>query len=107
MLSDDERALFTEAKAAYESLQPVPCTQCDYCMPCSSGVDIPGNFEIYNGYYKFGNKPGAIWRYNKQMVEEKRASACTQCNECFDDLHDWKPVGCSQWDGDPVAPFVR
>ena len=33
--------------------------------------------------------------------------ACTQCNECFDDLRDWKPVGCPQWDGDAVAPFLR
>lgn len=32
---------------------------------------------------------------------------CTQCNACFKDLEKWQPVGCSQWDDDPVAAFIR
>lgn len=84
MLTPDERALFEKAQETYEKLQPVPCTQCQYCMPCSFGVDIPGNFTIYNDLYKFGNKGAATWQYNSGMDEEKRASACTECLECLE-----------------------
>jgi len=83
MLSDEERALFRDAKNAYESLHPVPCTQCRYCMPCPHGVDIPGNFDIFNTYYKFGNREEAVARYNRHMPEAARASACIRCNECL------------------------
>ncbi|MFW6313548.1 MAG: aldo/keto reductase [Spirochaetota bacterium] len=83
MLSDAERKLFPRAKKAYESLHPVPCTQCNYCMPCPHGVDIPGNFDIFNTYYKFGDRDQAVSRYNQQMTEDKRASACVRCDECL------------------------
>jgi uncharacterized protein len=83
MLTDAERKLFPKAKKAYESLQPVPCTQCNYCMPCPHGVDIPGNFAIFNEYYKFGDRDQAVSRYNRQMSEDKRASACVRCDECL------------------------
>jgi len=83
MLTDAERKLFPKAKKAYESLQPVPCTQCNYCMPCPHGVDIPGNFAIFNEYYKFGDRDAALSRHNKQMPEDKRASACVRCDECL------------------------
>lgn len=83
MLSDAERKLFPKAKKAYESLQPVPCTQCNYCMPCPYGVDIPGNFDIFNTYYKFGDRDQAVARYNRHMPEDARASVCTRCEECL------------------------
>lgn len=83
MLTDKERKLFPRAKKAYESMQPVPCTQCNYCMPCPYGVDIPGNFAIFNDYYKFADREKALMQYNKFMPEENRASACTRCEECI------------------------
>ncbi|MFW5689434.1 MAG: aldo/keto reductase [Spirochaetota bacterium] len=83
MLTDSERALFPRARKAYESLQPVPCTQCNYCMPCPHGVDIPGNFAIMNDYYKYADRDQAVARYNRFMPEEARATACIRCNECL------------------------
>ena len=32
---------------------------------------------------------------------------CTECNACFKDLEKCQPVGCTQWDDDPVARFLR
>jgi uncharacterized protein len=81
-LAEPERALFKTAKKLYESLRPVPCTTCGYCMPCPHGVDIPGNFTILNDRHMFNNEGAAIWRYNTGMDEEHRASACVECGEC-------------------------
>jgi predicted aldo/keto reductase-like oxidoreductase len=47
-LSDVERALYLEAKAAYDGLKPIPCTQCKYCLPCFNGVDVFRNLQLYN-----------------------------------------------------------
>jgi hypothetical protein len=35
----------------------VECVQCDHCMPCGYGVDIPGNFAVYNQLLSEGNIP--------------------------------------------------
>ncbi|MBI9100732.1 MAG: aldo/keto reductase, partial [Spirochaetaceae bacterium] len=47
-LSPKEKELYDQAADAYRALSPVPCTTCRYCMPCPFGVDIPGNFDLYN-----------------------------------------------------------
>jgi len=48
-----EREVLTKVKAAYESVKNIPCTGCEYCLPCPSGVDIPGVFSKYNDGYMF------------------------------------------------------
>ena len=82
-LSEAERAAFREVKRRYESLRPVPCTTCGYCMPCPHGVDIPGNFTILNDRHMYDQERMARMEYNKGMPEEKRASACVECGECL------------------------
>ena len=47
-LSKEELALYDRVREAYEALCPVPCTDCKYCLPCPSGVNIPRVFDIYN-----------------------------------------------------------
>ena len=40
--------LIAELQQKYRERAAIPCTKCNYCMPCPNGVDIPANFEIYN-----------------------------------------------------------
>ena len=35
------------------------CTGCRYCMPCPFGIDIPGNFKLWNEYGMLGLKDTA------------------------------------------------
>lgn len=57
------------------------CTDCRYCMPCPFGVNIPGNFSIWNTYHMYGDKGGARGRYNR-LKEEERGSNCQNCGQC-------------------------
>jgi predicted aldo/keto reductase-like oxidoreductase len=83
-LSDAEMALFTEARVSYEALSPIPCTDCKYCLPCPSGVNIPRVFEIYNDLMMYGDKRRATMVYEMFMKPEERADLCTECGECLD-----------------------
>jgi len=58
----------------------VPCTACGYCQPCPYGVDIPGNFGIYNEYRIYGLRPHAVRAYAGQSG---RAALCTECGACL------------------------
>lgn len=83
MLNKEDLALIREARDAYNSLETIPCTKCRYCMPCPSGVDIPGNFECYNNAVTFG---GVNFELNKNLYsfqqEERKAASCVACGEC-------------------------
>lgn len=57
------------------------CTGCGYCMDCPTGVDIPGNFRLYNLAQVYGLNAWAPDQYRK-MEPAKRADACTKCGAC-------------------------
>ena len=46
----------------------VQCTGCEYCMPCPSGVNIPGNFRVYNDYCMFGEEQHARGMYGMMLM---------------------------------------
>ncbi len=50
-------------------------------MDCPHGVDIPGNFHLYNYARLYGLTEWARSQY-QAMEEQKRAAACTECGEC-------------------------
>jgi predicted aldo/keto reductase-like oxidoreductase len=94
-LQDSELALYDPVRAAYEALSPIPCTDCKYCLPCPSGVNIPRVFEIYNDMMMYGDKGRSRWVYNSMMKEEERANLCIECGECLEkcpqliEIPDW------------------
>jgi predicted aldo/keto reductase-like oxidoreductase len=83
VLSPEELAVIDRAREAYKGLAPIPCTNCKYCMPCSSGVEIPDIFEMYNDAMIYEDPEEARWLY-RQLKEEQRADRCTKCGECTD-----------------------
>jgi len=80
-LSDLELALYAQARAAYRSLRPIPCTDCQYCQPCPNNVDIPRIFETYNAGIMLGAQERARFMYTLQK-ETERANNCQECGEC-------------------------
>jgi len=81
-LSAEERDMIGGIQRTYESMVPITCTKCGYCMPCPNGVDIPENFDLYNGGFIHDDVARSRNSYSKFMEEKARASACIQCGEC-------------------------
>jgi predicted aldo/keto reductase-like oxidoreductase len=75
-------ALIDEVREAYDALAPIPCTKCEYCLPCPNGVAIPRIFEIYNEGVMYDEFAGAKWAYYNQVQPEARADNCIECGEC-------------------------
>lgn len=81
-LSMDELKLVAEVREEYDHLSPIPCTKCEYCLPCPSGVNIPRNFEIYNQGAMYGKLDHAQTAYRNWLPAEENASNCLDCKEC-------------------------
>lgn len=69
-------------RKAYQSRIKVKCTQCQYCMPCPVGVDIPGIFELYNTGGIYENQAHVTYLYNRFVDEAARAKQCVSCKKC-------------------------
>jgi len=85
-LTSDELSLIGRVREAYNSLSPVPCTGCGYCMPCPNGVEIPRILQMYNEAIMYDDPQIAQSRYQNPDIlkEEQRADQCVECNECLE-----------------------
>lgn len=81
-INESDQSVIDQALDAFLKSRTVPCTACGYCMPCPHGVDIPGNFKIFNGY-QISKSEWAFLRDMNHLDESARASACIACGECL------------------------
>lgn len=58
------------------------CTGCRYCMPCPAGVNIPGNFKVWNNYHMYRTYDHVKWSWEKELKEEEKAKNCIKCGKC-------------------------
>ena len=86
MLSEDETKVFVPVIAALREAYKIPCTGCNYCMPCLNGVNIPGCFAAYNTSYAMGLIPGLAQYVTSTGVnhpeKQYRAGNCVDCGAC-------------------------
>ncbi|HEQ71364.1 MAG TPA: aldo/keto reductase [Spirochaetia bacterium] len=76
--------LLSEVRKRFEERILIPCTHCDYCMPCEFGVNIPWAFELYNNGKIYDDIEGARFGYLKQMPADARGDNCTECGSCLE-----------------------
>lgn len=84
-LSDEELQVFERVKTIMQERTKIPCTACGYCMPCPSGVNIPGCFAAYNNKYLLKDKNSRFKYMQTLGVVSKKpafASLCTECGKC-------------------------
>lgn len=95
-LSDDEMQMIYDLAHEYVAFPLIPCTGCQYCMPCPYGIDIPTNFSHYNKCLKEGavkddaNDPEYrrmrrkyLVSYAEELERERQADHCIGCNQCI------------------------
>lgn len=81
-MSKKEKEVLREVKKAYESIVTIPCTGCEYCIPCPKGVDIPRVFAPYNDGKMFGAFDHPKRRYMFVTRRGADASNCVECGLC-------------------------
>ncbi|MFP3041360.1 aldo/keto reductase [Treponema primitia] len=81
-LGNEEKAILTRVKAKYESMASIPCTACEYCLPCPQGVKIPDTFAKYNNGVMFGTFEPVKRQYYFSTRDKQDASLCVACGEC-------------------------
>jgi predicted aldo/keto reductase-like oxidoreductase len=81
-LSAADLAMLVKVKESYEKVVTVPCTKCEYCMPCPQGVNIPMAFDRYNTAMMFENLEPSKRTYMFLTRSGTDASKCVRCHIC-------------------------
>jgi predicted aldo/keto reductase-like oxidoreductase len=75
-LTDEEKEKISHIKA---DLGNNFCRRCNYCAPCTVGINIPAVF-LFEGYYsRYDLKD---WAVNRYASLPKTASDCIECGVC-------------------------
>ncbi len=86
MLSKSELKIFDSVLEAFNESYKVPCTGCNYCMPCPHNVNIPGCFAAYNMSYATGMFSGTQQYMTTTGIFDPTknfgASSCKKCGKC-------------------------
>lgn len=92
--AEENRFLMGIAKDIYD-LKTIPCNECNYCMPCPYGIDIPSIFTHYNKCIKEGNlikdptnneykraRRAFLIGYDRSVPKLRQADHCIGCGHC-------------------------
>lgn len=97
-LTDEDMALLARVADEFAHFPAIPCTTCQYCMPCPYGLDIPGIFSFYNKSLAEGNiategtveqqefrraRRAFLTTYDKSIERLRQADHCIGCGECL------------------------
>ena len=82
IMSDEERKLMDDVRAAYLSRTKIGCTGCRYCVPCPNGVNIPGVFSVWNNQSLYGIDPKKDWSMGRILSNNAGADQCVGCGAC-------------------------
>jgi predicted aldo/keto reductase-like oxidoreductase len=86
-MTDEELGIVTKTADTFRELMKVPCTGCQYCMPCPKDINIPQVFGIYNqkNLFNQGFMSRAFYTMQCGGMQGKKpglASQCVSCGQC-------------------------
>lgn len=96
-ITEEENAMLMQIADELFQMEQVPCTACNYCMPCPYGINIPAVFGYYNkglventipigtdrtsSAYRKACKQWLIG-YDRKIPRVRQADHCIGCNRC-------------------------
>lgn len=97
-LNDGEYKALEKVTEILVNDEYIQCTECQYCMPCPYGLDIPSIFSHYNRCITEGNIPkesqdenyrkarrAFLIGYDRKVPKLRQANHCIQCKQCLVD----------------------
>lgn len=85
MLNEEELMAIDKVVTIFNEQVKIPCTGCNYCMPCPKGVNIPASFLSYNVYHSLGKIEG-LKQYAMSLgianFKKNRIKNCVNCGLC-------------------------
>lgn len=101
MLTEEDNEKYKKAKEVFDTMSKIPCTQCEYCLPCAVGIDIPRVLESYNKIHSRSESAGRE-QYEKCDV---KALDCISCRLCEDRCPQF--IRISEWMKEISATFDK
>lgn len=93
--TEEERKMLSEIAQIFVENPFIPCTGCQYCMPCPYGLNIPAIFAHYNRcineehYTKSDTDPNYrearrayLIGYDRSVPRLRQADHCVSCGKC-------------------------
>jgi predicted aldo/keto reductase-like oxidoreductase len=94
-LNEQEYEVLEKVAEIVLDTDEVPCTECQYCMPCPYGIDIPAIFAHYNRIVESGDKLQSskdedyrkarrafLVGYDRSVPKLRQADHCIACGIC-------------------------
>lgn len=97
-VSKEENEFLMDIARDIYNLKTIPCNECNYCMPCPYGINIPAIFSHYNKCIKEGNLPNKgtqdsdyararrafLVGYDRSVPRLRQANHCIGCGQCVE-----------------------
>ena len=101
-ITSEENEFLMEIAEDIYNLKTIPCNECNYCMPCPYGINIPAIFSHYNKCIKEGNllnpdkdmkelmgdpdyhraRRAFLIGYDRRVPKLRQANHCIGCGQC-------------------------
>lgn len=94
-LTDEEKIFLEETAQLMIKYPTIPCNECQYCMPCPYGIDIPSILVHYNKCVNEGSIPRSrqdenyrkarrayLVGYDRSVPKLRQANHCIGCGQC-------------------------
>ena len=83
-MTDKEMEIIQQVEKIFSDSYKIPCTGCNYCLPCPKGINIPDSFMAYNTSYSI-NRFAGIQQYATTtggFSPTFSVRHCTDCKKC-------------------------
>jgi hypothetical protein len=81
-LTAENLAVYNDVIEIFKKSFKIPCTSCNYCLPCPRGINIPSCLSAYNASYSQGYFTGIMLYMTSAAVLTKEPGSARRCNNC-------------------------